>query len=102
MNELVNLSKKEMDHICENEKLQKILFEAATRWMAALVIYADQSSEEFPPSVAASLNNFVLSIEDRESPENLLKQYGSLLNAAQISGVDLMDIPLHWFARSFH
>lgn len=97
-----SLEQREMDEVCEDAKLQQLVFRSGINWMAVTIAYLRNSNYELHPRLVVRMNDLEDAIAEGDNATAIWQAYSDLLATAKIMGVDLLNMPFQFFGRSFH
>jgi hypothetical protein len=96
------LDQVDVDLAFSDPALQNLVVEAASRWVAVLLTYLKETQTEIDCRLVVEINELLDAIEDRGSAEEIFRAYKRLIDKARTLGSDYLDMPIHFFGRSFH
>ena len=96
------LLQKEINKISKDKNLQQLAFKSGINWMSVTIVYLRESSEKISPKLVVCMNDLEDAISLGDDACLIWQSYYNLINEAKITGIDLLNMPFHFFGRSFH
>ena len=98
----IGFNTQEIDAVLEHPELKSLVFEGAVRWMGVLITYLKESDAEVDKRLVSEVNELLDAIEDGETGVEIWSCYKRLIDRARLQGTDYLNMPLHFFGRTFH
>lgn len=99
---MISKINEEIDSVCENSKLRKLMFQSGMNWMGVLISYLRDSSYKLDPKLVICMNDLEDAISDGRDAIEIFLAYDSLITTANSIGIDIINMPFKFFGRRFH